>query len=138
MRLMGWTDRSMLDRYGADMQVQRAIDAKRRRGDLYRRGPEPGAGIITHSISDATAASDHELAHNNGRSVDSASQQLRPDEGPDRSRPSADQAGDRHGPAADDAADRSVAVPRSRMTVRPWPLLILAEPAWRCGPAGSA
>ena len=35
MRLMGWTDRSMLDRYGADMQVQRAIDAKRRRGDLY-------------------------------------------------------------------------------------------------------
>jgi hypothetical protein len=24
-----------LDRYGADMQVQRAIDAKRRRGDLY-------------------------------------------------------------------------------------------------------
>jgi len=35
MRLMGWTDRSMLDRYGADLQVQRAIDAKRRRGDLY-------------------------------------------------------------------------------------------------------
>jgi hypothetical protein len=31
MRLMGWKDRSMLDRYAADMQVQRAIEAKRRR-----------------------------------------------------------------------------------------------------------
>jgi integrase len=35
MRLMGWADRSMLDRYGADLQVQRAVQAKRRRGDLY-------------------------------------------------------------------------------------------------------
>jgi site-specific recombinase XerD len=35
MRLMGWHDRSMLDRYSADLQVQRAIEAKRRRGDLY-------------------------------------------------------------------------------------------------------
>ena len=35
MRLMGWKDRSMLDRYAEDMQVQRAIDAKLRRGDLY-------------------------------------------------------------------------------------------------------
>jgi site-specific recombinase XerD len=35
MRLMGWKDRSMLDRYAADLQVQRAIEAKRRRGDLY-------------------------------------------------------------------------------------------------------
>lgn len=35
MRLMGWSDRSMLDRYGADLQVQRAIEAKRRRGDIY-------------------------------------------------------------------------------------------------------
>jgi integrase/recombinase XerD len=35
MRLMGWSDRSMLDRYGADLQVQRAIAAKRCRGDLY-------------------------------------------------------------------------------------------------------
>jgi site-specific recombinase XerD len=35
MRLMGWSDRSMLDRYGADLQDQRAIQAKRRRGDLY-------------------------------------------------------------------------------------------------------
>jgi integrase/recombinase XerD len=35
MRLMGWKDRAMLDRYGADLQVQRAIEAKRRRGDLY-------------------------------------------------------------------------------------------------------
>ena len=30
MRLMGWADRSMLDRYGADLQVQRAVRAKRR------------------------------------------------------------------------------------------------------------
>jgi site-specific recombinase XerD len=35
MRLMGWTDRSMLDRYGADLQVQRAVQAKRRRGEMY-------------------------------------------------------------------------------------------------------
>ena len=35
MRLMGWKDRSMLDRYGADLQVQRAIQAKRRRGEMY-------------------------------------------------------------------------------------------------------
>jgi hypothetical protein len=35
MRLMGWKNRSMLDRYAADLQVQRAIEAKRRRGDLY-------------------------------------------------------------------------------------------------------
>jgi hypothetical protein len=35
MRLMGWRDRSMLDRYSADLQVQRAIEAKRRRGNLY-------------------------------------------------------------------------------------------------------
>jgi site-specific recombinase XerD len=35
MRLMGWKDRSMLDRYAADLQVQRAIEAKRRQGDLY-------------------------------------------------------------------------------------------------------
>lgn len=35
MRLMGWTDRSMLDLYGEDLQVERAIEAKRRRGNLY-------------------------------------------------------------------------------------------------------
>ena len=35
MRLMGWHDRSMVDRYAADMQDQRAFDAKRRRGDMY-------------------------------------------------------------------------------------------------------
>jgi site-specific recombinase XerD len=35
MRLMGWKDRSMVDRYAADMQEQRAFEAKRRRGDLY-------------------------------------------------------------------------------------------------------
>jgi integrase len=35
MRVMGWSDRSMLDQSGADLQVQRAIEAKRRRGDIY-------------------------------------------------------------------------------------------------------
>jgi integrase/recombinase XerD len=35
MRLMGWSDRSMLDRYGADLAVHRAVEAKRRMGDLY-------------------------------------------------------------------------------------------------------
>jgi hypothetical protein len=35
MRLMGWTDRSMLDLYGEDPQVERAIEAKRRRGNIY-------------------------------------------------------------------------------------------------------
>ena len=35
MRLMGWHDRSMVDRYAADMQDQRAFEAKRRRGDIY-------------------------------------------------------------------------------------------------------
>jgi hypothetical protein len=28
-------DRAMLDRYGADLQIQRAIEAKRRRGEMY-------------------------------------------------------------------------------------------------------
>jgi hypothetical protein len=35
MRLMGWTGRSMLDRYAEDLQVQRAIEAKRKRGNIY-------------------------------------------------------------------------------------------------------
>jgi integrase/recombinase XerD len=35
MRLMGWTDRSMLDRYGADLAVHRAIQAKQRMGEMY-------------------------------------------------------------------------------------------------------
>jgi site-specific recombinase XerD len=35
MRLMGWSDRSMLDLYAEDLQMHRAIQAKRRRGDLY-------------------------------------------------------------------------------------------------------
>jgi len=35
MRLMGWSDRSMLDLYGADLAVHRAVQAKRRRGEMY-------------------------------------------------------------------------------------------------------
>jgi integrase len=35
MRLMGWTDRSMLDLYAEDLQDHRAVQAKRRRGDMY-------------------------------------------------------------------------------------------------------
>jgi site-specific recombinase XerD len=35
MRLMGWTDRSMLDLYAEDLQVERAIQAKRKRGNIY-------------------------------------------------------------------------------------------------------
>jgi site-specific recombinase XerD len=35
MRLMGWSDRSMLDRYGADLAVHRAIQAKQRMGEMY-------------------------------------------------------------------------------------------------------
>jgi integrase len=35
MRLMGWTDRSMLDLHAEDLQVERAIEAKRRRGNIY-------------------------------------------------------------------------------------------------------
>jgi integrase/recombinase XerD len=35
MRLMGWSSRSMVDRYAKDMQTQRAIKAKRERGDMY-------------------------------------------------------------------------------------------------------
>jgi integrase/recombinase XerD len=35
MRLMGWTDRAMVDRYAADLQVQRAVEARQRRGDMY-------------------------------------------------------------------------------------------------------
>jgi hypothetical protein len=35
MRLAGRKTRSMVDRYGADMAQQRAIEAKRRMGDLY-------------------------------------------------------------------------------------------------------
>jgi integrase len=35
MRLMGWKDRAMLDRYASDMANRRAADAKLRRGDIY-------------------------------------------------------------------------------------------------------
>jgi integrase/recombinase XerD len=35
MRLMGWKNRSMVDRYAKDMQVARAVKAKRARGDMY-------------------------------------------------------------------------------------------------------
>jgi integrase len=35
MRLMGWKDRSTLDRYAEDQQVQRAIEARRRKSDMY-------------------------------------------------------------------------------------------------------
>jgi hypothetical protein len=35
MRLMGWTDTSMLDRCVEDLQVQWAIEARRRRGNIY-------------------------------------------------------------------------------------------------------
>lgn len=35
MRLMGWKTRSMVDRYAQDMQVARAVKAKRARGDMY-------------------------------------------------------------------------------------------------------
>jgi hypothetical protein len=35
MRLMGWKSRSMVDRYARDMQVARAVKAKRARGDMY-------------------------------------------------------------------------------------------------------
>ncbi len=43
MRLMGWQDRAMLDRYGADLQVQRAIEAN------------DGAARCTDSDHDAQA-----------------------------------------------------------------------------------
>jgi hypothetical protein len=35
MRLTGWTDRSMLDLYGEELRVEHAIEAKRRRGNIY-------------------------------------------------------------------------------------------------------
>jgi integrase/recombinase XerC len=35
MRLMGWTDRSMVDRYSEDMQARRAVEARLKRGDIY-------------------------------------------------------------------------------------------------------
>jgi len=35
MRLMGWRSRAMLDRYGEDTADRRAVDAKRRMGELY-------------------------------------------------------------------------------------------------------
>jgi hypothetical protein len=35
MRLMSWSDRSMLDLYAEDLQVERAIAAKRKRGNIY-------------------------------------------------------------------------------------------------------
>jgi site-specific recombinase XerD len=34
MRLMGWTDRSMVDRYSEDMQARRAVEARLKRGDI--------------------------------------------------------------------------------------------------------
>jgi hypothetical protein len=35
MRLTGWRTRAMVDGYGTDMADQRALDAKRRTGDMY-------------------------------------------------------------------------------------------------------
>jgi hypothetical protein len=35
MHLNGWRSRQMVDRYADDVANQRALDAKRRRGDLY-------------------------------------------------------------------------------------------------------
>jgi hypothetical protein len=32
---MGWTDRSMLDLCGENLQVERAFEAKRRRGNIH-------------------------------------------------------------------------------------------------------
>lgn len=81
-----------------------------------------------HTVSLAAAA-DRKPAHDDGTSADSTPQRSQLETGPDRSCPSADQARDRHELAPDDTADRSVAVPQNRMTVRPWPLLILAAPA---------
>ena len=87
-----------------------------------------------HTVSPA-ATTDRDPAHDDGASADGTAQRFHPESGPDRVRPSADQTGDRHGPPRDDGpprdegADRSLAVPRSRITVRPWPLLVLAAPA---------
>jgi hypothetical protein len=35
MRLNGWKTRAMIDRYTEDVADQRALQAKRRHGDLY-------------------------------------------------------------------------------------------------------
>ena len=35
MRLNGWRSRQMVDRYADDVANQRALEAKRRRGDMY-------------------------------------------------------------------------------------------------------
>jgi hypothetical protein len=35
VRLTGWNSRAMIDRYGADMARQWAIEAKRRMGGMY-------------------------------------------------------------------------------------------------------
>ncbi|MFE7331477.1 hypothetical protein ACFU8W_42555 [Streptomyces sp. NPDC057565] len=35
MRLMGWTDRSMLYLYGKDLRVEPAFEARCRRGNVY-------------------------------------------------------------------------------------------------------
>ena len=35
MRLMGWTDWSMLYLFGEDLQVKRAMEATCRRGNIY-------------------------------------------------------------------------------------------------------
>jgi len=35
MRLNGWKSRAMVDRYADDVANQRALDAKRRRGDMF-------------------------------------------------------------------------------------------------------
>ncbi|WP_369250306.1 hypothetical protein [Streptomyces sp. R41] len=35
MQLMAWTDRSRLDLYGDGLQVERAFETKRRRGNVY-------------------------------------------------------------------------------------------------------
>ncbi len=35
MRLNGWKTRAMVDRYAEDLADQRALEAKRRKGDLF-------------------------------------------------------------------------------------------------------
>ena len=85
-----------------------------------------GAAIVTTTAPQATTA---EQAQSGGMPAGQIRDSKHSASGRDRRRPPGDRPGDRPTPALDAGPDRSVAVPRSRRTVRSWPLLILAAPA---------
>ena len=68
-------------------------------------------------------------AQPSGEAADGNGDQDHPADGPDGSARPADWTGDRPGPAPETSVDRSAMVSKHQMSIRSWPLLVLAAPA---------